>query len=86
MAHQYLGFTHLRLKAVDEAIASYETAVGLDPVDWTARKGLGVAYMMKASAAGDDSFIDKGLSQWQRSLEIRPGQPELKEWFAKYTK
>ena len=85
MAHQYLGFAYLRLKAVDDAIASYQRAVQIDPVDWMARKGLGVAYMLKAEVAKDETFTAKGLAQWQRSLEIRPGQPELREMYARYT-
>ena len=85
MAHQYMGFAHLKLKAVDEAIVSYQTAAQLEPGDWMALKGLGVAYMLKASVAQDDSYKAKGLAQWEKSLEIEPGQPELRKMYSKYT-
>ncbi len=85
MAHKYLGFAYVSVWAIDDAIASYQRAVQIDPVDWAARTGLGVAYMRKADVSKDDSFTAKGLAQWQRSLEIRPGQPGLREMYAKYT-
>ena len=85
IAHQHMGYAHLKQKAVDRAIASYETAAKLQPGDWKALKGLGVAYMLKAAVAKDDAYKAKGLALWEKSLEIKPDQPELRKMYSKYT-
>ncbi|UCG48262.1 MAG: tetratricopeptide repeat protein [Phycisphaerales bacterium] len=74
-AHQYLGYCHLKLQQLDQALESYSKAIELDDEDWEAHRGLGVACMLKAIAAKDDSLKQKALEQWQRSLEIKPDQP-----------
>jgi len=84
MAHQYLGYAWLKLKDVDQAIASYELASQIEPGDWMARKGLGVAYILKATQGQDEALRTKGLSQWRRSLEINPQQPELHALYERY--
>jgi len=84
-AHQYLGFTWLRLKEVDKAIANYETAAKLDPDNWEVKKGLGVSYILKSVATKDDTFKEKGLAQWAESLRIEPDQTGLRELYERYT-
>ncbi len=84
MAHQYLGFAWLKLKEVDRAIASYETAAQIAPADWMARKGLGVAYILKATMGGGEMLRTQGLSQWRRSLDLNPDQPDLQQLYDKY--
>ncbi len=74
-AHQYLGYCYLKLQQLDKAVESYSKAIDLDDGDWEAHRGLGVAYMLKALSAKDDSLKQKALEQWQRSVEIKPDQP-----------
>jgi tetratricopeptide (TPR) repeat protein len=62
---------------LDESVASYEKAVALDEQDWDAHRGLGVAYIWKATTAAggiDEALKEKALQQWRRSLEINPQQ------------
>jgi len=42
-AHQYLGYCHLKLQELDQALQSYSKAIELDDGDWEANRGLGVA-------------------------------------------
>ncbi len=62
---------------LDESVASYEKAVALDEQDWDAHRGLGVAYIWKATTAAggiDEALKEKALQQWRKSLEINPQQ------------
>jgi type II secretory pathway component GspD/PulD (secretin) len=73
--YQYLGYCHLKLHELDDAIGSYTKAIELNDLDWEAHRGLGVACMLKAQRSKDDAMKKKALQQWQRSLEIKPDQP-----------
>jgi len=74
-AHKYLGYCLLKLNAVDEAIAAYESALGIDQKDWETLRSLGVAYMLKAISAADEDMKAKAVEQWRASLDIQPDQP-----------
>ena len=84
IAHQYSGWTYLKLKQFDRAIASYEKAVKIAPGDWATRKGLGVAYIIKAKSTKDNNLKDKALEQWKKSMIIKPDQPDLIEQYDYY--
>ncbi len=73
-AYQFLGYCHLKLGDVDRAIESYYTAVELDDSDWEARRGLGVAYMLRARADRDENLKARAVEQWRISLDIKPDQ------------
>lgn len=86
MAYQYLGFAQLKLKEIDEAIESYLQAVEVNENDWMARKGLGVAYMLKAMKnQGDDKLKALAVEQWNISVQIRPEQPRLLQLIKQYS-
>jgi len=62
---------------LDESVSSYAKAVELDEEDWDAHRGLGVAYIWKATAGAggiDDGLKEQALYHWKRSLEINPQQ------------
>jgi len=85
-AYKHLGYCYLRLKDIDKSIGSYNKAIEIDENDWDARRGLGVAYILKGT--NEDGSIDEQLRaeavrQWQRSLEIKPDQPN-REGLLKY--
>jgi len=63
-------------KILDEATESYSRAIEINAKDWEALRGLGVAYMLKARRDKDNMLKEKGLEQWQRSLEVNPQQPD----------
>ena len=85
LAHQYLGFAQLRLKELDEAVESYQMAVRADENDWMARKGLGVAYMLKSmNPPRDERLKALAVEQWNISLQIKPDQPKLEQLVERY--
>ncbi len=73
-AHQYLGYCNLRLNNLDTAIADYVRAVNLDKRDWRTRRGLGIAYVMKAMKTNDKQLKQRAIQQWRKSLELKPDQ------------
>ena len=85
-AFKHLGYCYLRLKEIDKSIENYTMAIRIDDQDWDARRGLGVAYILKGTS--EDKAIDpklkaKALEQWRRSLQINPDQPN-RETLLKY--
>lgn len=85
-AYKHLGYCYLRLKEKNKAIVNYNKAIGINENDWDARRGLGVAYILKGT--NEDGTIDEQLKaeavrQWQRSLDIKPNQPN-RESLLKY--
>jgi tetratricopeptide (TPR) repeat protein len=84
-AYQYLGFVQLRLKKPEMAVISYKNAVEIDGQDHMAYKGLGVVYILLAPNSDDgQKYKQMGIAQWEKSLEINPDQPRLKELLSKY--
>ncbi|HBR19377.1 MAG: hypothetical protein A2Y13_11825 [Planctomycetes bacterium GWC2_45_44] len=90
-ALRHLGFTCLKLRKIDVSIEKYEAAAGVNPKDWRAYKGLGVAYMMKYRmfSSLDDpqavEFRQKALDSWSKSLDLNPTQDKLLKLYKKYT-
>ena len=88
-AYRYLGYCHLKLDEVDQAVQSYSKAVEIDDRDWQAHKGLGVAYMLKARHGQDERLRLRAVEHWRVSLNIEPNQPGremLLELIRKHTK
>jgi len=56
-------------------IESYGRALEIDDKNWEARRGLGVAYMLKALSDEDQVLKAKAVEQWHLSLDIKPDQP-----------
>ena len=101
MAFQYLGFSYLKLEETDLALRSYGKAIKIDDNGWMAHKGMGVVYILKSIRKDDDSLEgqeleaneqeiaslkDKGIGHWNRSLNIKPDQPNLRALLKKYSK
>jgi tetratricopeptide (TPR) repeat protein len=72
---QYLGYCYLRLDDVNQAIACYRKAIAINNQDWEAYRGLGVAYMIKATKEDDTSLKSQAVELWRQSLSIKPNQP-----------
>jgi tetratricopeptide (TPR) repeat protein len=62
-------------EAMSRAIANYERAIAIDEMDWQARRGLGVAYMLKGLNKNDQQMKEKAIEQWGKCLQIKPDQP-----------
>ena len=90
-ALRHLGFTCLKLREIDLAIEKYQTATKLNPNDWRAHKGLGVAYMMKYrmfSSLEDPQAVEfrkKAPESWGKSLDLNPTQDKLLKLYRKYS-
>jgi tetratricopeptide (TPR) repeat protein len=77
-------------KLVEKAVDSYTRAIEIDPNDWDAHRGLGVAFIIKGrkpDGSVDDLLKAKAIEQWRTSLQINPDQPRadrLRNLIAKY--
>ncbi len=76
IAFRHLGYCFVRLGDVDQSIQMYQKSIDLDPDDWEACRGLGVACMIKARRTGDARLQAEAVSFWRRSLTIAPDQPK----------
>jgi Flp pilus assembly protein TadD len=88
-AWQYLGYCSLQLEDVNQAIENYRKAIEINSQDWEAYRGLGVAYMVKATQEGDAALKARAIELWRQSLSIKPDQPRrdrLIKLIEKYSK
>ncbi len=75
---------------VAKAIDNYTRAIEMDPDDWDAHRGLGVAYIIdgkQPDGTVDEFLRDMAIEHWRRSLQINPDQPRadrLRNLIAKY--
>lgn len=89
--YKYLGYCLLKLGKLDEAVENYSKAVDINNLDWDAHRGLGVAFILQAKNTGGLMDLDlkaKAVKQWQKSLDIKPDQPnsdKLKNLIEKYS-
>jgi Flp pilus assembly protein TadD len=65
IAHNNLGNLLLHKAQLDEAIAQYQKALGIDPNNAEAHSNLGVALFQKGQ-------LDQAVAQFQKALEIDP--------------
>jgi tetratricopeptide (TPR) repeat protein len=80
-----LGYCLFREKRYEEAIASYDRAVSIDPKLAEAHAGLGVVRM--GLYLRDNACLDcrrLAVEHWHRSLELNPNQPKLRKLIDKY--
>ena len=91
-AWRYLGFVCLKLREVDMATTNYLRVVQINPDDWRAHKGLGVAYMMKYQTLKSfnnpdaENYKKEALIHWSKSLDLNPAQDKLLKLYRKYVK
>ena len=67
-----LGWAYYKLGSLDEAITELEMAAELIPDDSEVREHLGEVYLKKGG-----EFTKKAIKQWERALEIKPGNVSL---------
>jgi tetratricopeptide (TPR) repeat protein len=83
---EQLGSCHFRLGNVDKATEAYQKAIALNARSADAFRGMGIIYMTQYLAdPAKTALRDKGLTQWNTSLEINPNQDDLKKLVEKYT-
>jgi tetratricopeptide (TPR) repeat protein len=71
------GFVNFQQQKYDEAIASYEKAVKLQPRAAAAYNMIGMAYRFKYNQLGVPEFRQKEIAAFQKAVEIDP-----KNWVA----
>jgi tetratricopeptide (TPR) repeat protein len=84
------NLSNLSDEMVQNAIDHYTRAVEINPEDWDAHRGLGVAYIIdgkQPDGSVDPFFKDMAIEHWRRSLQINPDQPRadrLRSLIARY--
>jgi tetratricopeptide (TPR) repeat protein len=78
-AEKYIqeGFANFQQQRYDEAIASYEKAIKLEPRAASAYNMMGMAYRFKYNQLGAPEFRQKEIAAFQKAIEIDP-----KNWVA----
>jgi tetratricopeptide (TPR) repeat protein len=71
------GFVDFQQQKYDEAIASYEKAIKLEPRSAAAYNMMGMAYRFKYNRLGVPEFRQKEMAAFQKAVEIDP-----KNWVA----
>lgn len=86
-AYERLGVAQYRLRRYEDALASFEKAVGIDPTDTAALNGIGAAYMTLYIEGERANTTQKAeaLSAWRRSLRLRPSQPQITDLLSRYS-
>ena len=83
---EQIGSLHYRNRQLPDALSAYEHAVELNHRSASAHRGVGVVclseYLLDRSRT---DLRDQGLAAWNRSLELKPDQPDLVKLVAKYT-
>jgi tetratricopeptide (TPR) repeat protein len=83
---EQIGSLHYRNRELPEALEAYGRAVDLNGRSATAQRGMGVVCLSQFLLDQSRTDLrDKGLAAWNRSLELKPDQPDLVKLVAKYT-
>lgn len=77
--YQALAELYFNIPQLEKSISSLRRAAGFHPTDFVIRQQLGSVYMVMASVTGDDSYRSMGIDQWEKSLELFPGNAQLAE-------
>jgi tetratricopeptide (TPR) repeat protein len=81
-----MGACYFYLRDFGKAQESYARALELNPAGAVAHRGMGVAYMAQFIMDRSRTDLrDKGLEEWHASLDIQPGQEDLRRLIDKYT-
>jgi tetratricopeptide (TPR) repeat protein len=70
--HMQAGFIHFQKQEYDQAIASFQKAVELEPKAAAGYNMLGMAYRFKANQLGIPELRAKEIAAFQKSLEADP--------------
>lgn len=85
-AYQMIGFTHFKMHQFEIAMASYRTALTLEPNDPESLNGVGVCLMATYLQAErkDPGQRDEALKTWRHSLQLKPDQPHIVDLLSRY--
>jgi tetratricopeptide (TPR) repeat protein len=82
-----LGVAFYKLQDYEQANASFQDALRLDPTYYSALNGLGVVAMSRAllTTPPDVNRAKEALAYWNRSLQIKADQDVIQKLVNKYT-
>jgi len=75
--YSHEGFVKFQQQKYDEAIASYEKAIRLNPKATAPYNMIGMAYRFKYNQTGVPEFRQKEMASFQKAIEVDP-----KNWVA----
>jgi tetratricopeptide (TPR) repeat protein len=80
-AHKLCGDTFVAAEQPDKAIQQYDLALALDPRFRPALNAIGFTRIKqyRRSMRLDESMRRDALSAWQRSLDVEPNQPRIRQ-------
>jgi tetratricopeptide (TPR) repeat protein len=70
--HMQAGFIHFQKQEYDQAIASFQKAVELEPKAAAAYNMMGMAYRFKANQLGIPDLRAKEIAAFQKAIEADP--------------
>lgn len=86
IAYERLGFARFRVKEYDAALASFQSALAIDPNHYPALNGVGVCMLNRYvwSDRRDRAALEDAMRALKRSLQIQPSQPRIVELVTRY--
>lgn len=86
VAHERLGYCQFKLRRFEGALQSYHNAMTMDEKDPAALNGIGACLMTLYIHSGrrDRDQRDEAIQSWQRSILLRPDQPNIIDLIARY--
>ncbi len=87
-AHERLGVALFKQHLFDQALEQYGLSIVLNPEEVAALNGTGACLMTKYIQEGraDRSLRDAAIANWRRSLQINPGQPQIADLLARFSR
>ena len=86
IAHERLGYCHFKQRRYEQARASYQAALDIDPDDTASLNGLGASLMTLyiQDHHRDRVVYERALRSWRRSVQLRNDQPRIIDLIARY--
>jgi tetratricopeptide (TPR) repeat protein len=79
------GLCYWQMQDYTHALAAYEKAATINPKSPGAYRGIGIVHMGQFLLTKDDALREKALAAWNRSLELKSDQDDLRRLVDKYT-
>jgi tetratricopeptide (TPR) repeat protein len=86
IAYERLGFARFRARNFDAALASFRSALEIDPSHYPALNGVGTCLLNRYASTGrsDEAIRKEAIRALRRSLQIEPKQPKILDLVKEY--
>jgi tetratricopeptide (TPR) repeat protein len=85
LALEQQGLCYWQMQDYTRALDAYDRAAKINPKSAGAFRGIGVVHMGQYLLTRDDELRDRALAAWNRSLELKSDQEDLRRLVEKYT-